>query len=262
MNFKQLFFGKSDRTQKPKYESNWGYYYVYDEVNPSSILLDMELNQLAPIPLFEYLSEISVTLLQPNERGLPSNHEFETLKRIEDYLLAELDRLIFVGTVAKQGKRLFYFYNSLNDTLENELIRVRSNFPDYVIDINVTQDKEWEYYTNEIYPDAYYQRIMANQSVQSLLIKEGDDLSKERTVDHFLYFPTDLFLSTFLVEVFALGYIENSRDYQPDNDLPFMVEISRNEYVNDEHIHNNVFQLIDLAKKYQGDYDGWATFAV
>jgi regulator of RNase E activity RraB len=97
---------------------------------------------------------------------------------------------------------------------------------------------------------------MKNRKVLEALTKNGDNHSIPRDVDHFVYFQNRDARSSFVEKAAALGYkcelIEADRA-----DWMFGVQLVREQAVEQSSIDKSVMELVDLAERFGGDYDGW-----
>ena len=94
-----------------------------------------------------------------------------------------------VATFTHQCERLDYIYLSDTNSIRKKLIDLySSNFPGYKYYINIRTDKSWTAYTDFLYPNEETLEYMSNNKVLIQLQEAGDNLSKERQVDHWIYF--------------------------------------------------------------------------
>jgi len=111
-----------------------------------------------------------------------------------------------------------------------------------------------------LYPlPAQFQSIQ-NQRVLDSLGKNGDKLTKERPVDHWIYFKSATDVDDFLSKIKDDGFeiVDNDYDVQ-FGDAPFRLHISRTDKVDYDSIDDYVLYLWKLAGDCNGEYDGWET---
>ena len=103
---------------------------------------------------------------------------------------------------------------------------------------------------------------MSNQQILVQLQSAGDDLSKERQVDHWIYFPDKSKRDLFIIDVKKNGFKIESQDIINNSGLPYQLHISRIDYIDMESISKLSLNLRRKAKELGGDYDGWETFVI
>jgi hypothetical protein len=103
---------------------------------------------------------------------------------------------------------------------------------------------------------------MSNQKVVLNLTKEGDDLSKPRQVDHWLYFSSEADRDKFITYAAKEKYKIESKDNNKDSKLKYQLRISRVDNVDLDSISKITIGLRRKAKELNGEYDGWETFVV
>lgn len=101
-------------------------------------------------------------------------------------------------------------------------------------------------------------RIIEDEHVVEYLKKNGDKLVKPREVFHWLYFKTELEADNFIKETENKNFIFVSKRKVEDN-YPIQVEIKRIDKVDIKSVNEYSLYLLELAEKYNGDYDGWET---
>ncbi|MCB0641979.1 MAG: ribonuclease E inhibitor RraB [Phaeodactylibacter sp.] len=100
---------------------------------------------------------------------------------------------------------------------------------------------------------------MADLAVLRNLQEAGDPLIKARRVDHWLYFSTEVDLKRCKVELKKQHYSIQSSGKVQNTTLPFELHIWRIDNVDIDSIYPITARLRAIAKKYNGEYDGWET---
>lgn len=98
---------------------------------------------------YGYRVGIAVPLLAPNEKGLPSNDEMETLNKIEDALSNAFENQqasLYVIAITTNAMREFIFYTRVPAEIEAKLNTVRPQFPDHELQFYVASDSKWSGY--------------------------------------------------------------------------------------------------------------------
>ena len=101
-------------------------------------------------------------------------------------------------------------------------------------------------------------QIESNQKVINALRNEGDKLTAEREVFHWIYFKSEDEKSSYLKEVMGEGFKFVSLNKIEDK-LPFQLQIKRIDKVDIESVNDYVIYLWEKAIEHGGEYDGWET---
>ena len=101
-------------------------------------------------------------------------------------------------------------------------------------------------------------RILEDEHVVEYLKKNGDNLVKPREVFHWIYFKTELEADNFIKETENKNFIFVSKRKVEDN-YPIQVELKRIDKVDIKSVNEYSLYLLEIAEKYNGDYDGWET---
>src|SRR5690606_31191733 len=103
----------------------------------------------------------------------------------------------------------------------------KTEFPAYKYFIDIKFDPEWEAYLQFLYPNEETQEFMANEKVLAQLRQAGDDLSKPRQVDHWIYFKDNRSRNSFLGLVKSEGFSIVGKAKIKKSALPYRLHISR-----------------------------------
>ena len=135
--------------------------------------------------------------------------------------------------------------------------------PDYEFEIDDAEDAEWQHYTNVLYPSPEDFQQIHNQHTITRLYDAGDSLIEPRPVDHFANFPSETDREAFVNAAAALGFEAVSRPERNDEtDFPFAVGLLRIDAVDAETVDRVTFELFDLARQHNGEYEGWGSKVV
>jgi len=245
------------------YEKWDTYIATYEDNKPGSTTLRMDLYDSTPITGFDNVLVTGLTYSTSREDGFPENKTFKLLHKVADELIKILKKetdFILVGSFMYNNERLEYFYVKETKNLTSKIEEFyKNNYPEYKSYLNIKEDKEWKYYRDFLYPNEETLNYMADQSVLRNLQNAGDNLTKPRQVDHWLYFPTKAKRKECRIELTKSNFkIENEVNNKEGN-LPFSLQISRIDYVDIDSIYPITSKLRVLAQKYGGEYDGWET---
>ena len=232
---------------------------------PASIRLNLALYDIAPVEDYNHRISIFIKMNNPTENGLSSNEEYPILCDIEDEVINRLETLedIFAGTVKSQGRLELYVFTKDPEKSEEFCKEALKKFPNYQWNCSIAEDVKWDIYFNFFYPDIYSYKAMMNRSVIENLMKQGDNLEKEREIDHWLYFYSEESLNLATKKLKELGYnILSSKKMENEADDSYQINISRMDNVVFNHINEVVWELVEIAESLNGYYDGWGCTVV
>lgn len=247
-------------------EDQWDVYMAQYEKGAGSTVINMSLKEFAPITDYPFLLITGVALIDCSKEGLPTKDEFEVLYKISDKVKSIVDsnsKNKAAGTFSYQCERKDYYYVTDTTSLRKILeAAYQQDFPAYKYSINIRQDKNWEAYLTFLYPNEETSEYMSNQKVILNLSEAGDNLAKERQVDHWLYFKTEVGRNSFISYALSEKYKIESKAFTKDAELKYQLQISRVDKVDIESISKITIALRKKAKSLNGQYDGWETFVI
>lgn len=255
--FRNLF---NKNEEKPlELPQDWVFYLCRVEDKPASIRINLALGQIAPIQNYDKRIWFSVKLKDPDENGFTSREEFSKICEIEDTIIDVLTPkgCIMVGALKTDGTFDLYLYakntDGYDEIIKNVMIK---NHQEYQYAFDFKEDKEWNDYFKFLYPNEYEYRSIQNHKILIQLDKHQDNPEMEREIDHWLYFDSEGNREKCIAEVQQIGYKILSKDKQTkDAEKPYQLNISRMNNTID--VDSYVWELIQIGKKYNADYDGW-----
>lgn len=245
-------------------EEQWDSYIAsYENGVPGSTTIRMDLIDDSPISDFEHVLVTGLTYETSREDGFPEKKTFSLLYKLQDELTAligQQTQALLVGSFTHKKERLEYYYvtdpTGIKDMLEEFYAE---HYPGYKYYIHVKEDSGWNYYNDFLYPNEDIKNFMGDQSVVANLEEAGDKLIKKRRVDHWLYFKTETDLKKCETEVAKLDFTIQFSGANEKSELPYELQIWRNDKVDIGSIYPITSQLRKLAKTNHGTYDGWET---
>lgn len=243
-------------------DDHWEIYVTFVDDKSAIILVDIGVHDQVPIKGLATLVWVWVPVLAPDEDGFPSEEEDDRLNDIEDALVDAIDvsSTRYVGRIATDGRREFYFYSQQPDELATTLANAMQTFTDYKSEIEQADDPAWQHYLDVLYPSPEDFHQIHNQHVITQLQMGGDSLTVPRPVDHYANFKTAEDRELFIATASGIGYEVASRpDRQTDADFPFAVGLLRVDSVDPETIDRITFELFELAERHNGEYEGWGS---
>jgi len=250
-----------------KNQDNWDSYMAMYEKGPGSIVLDMDLIKTAPIKDLPVIVITGVEFINSTKDGLPQKDEFANLHKISDDItnaISELTTMMPAGSFTYQSQRLDYTYVNDSTGIRDKLTKLyQSKYSNYKFYINIKEDAGWDAYLNFLYPNEDTQEFMKNQKILSQLQANGDNLTKPRKIDYWLYFGSTNDRDGFKKIILDKGYKVESEDTLNDKSAkPFKLHISRIDTINIQSITRTTLDLKHQAKQMNGDYDGWETAVI
>lgn len=248
------------------HEENWAAYLsTIDGDAVGSIVVDLGLRDIAPVAGLTELLIVEIPMHRASDNGLPSNDEFPILASIErsfeDILTGRINA-IFAGHLHCEGTMSLYFYIAPGTDSDDLLQRSIQPFKDYSFEYRVKPDPDWEGFFDFLYPSPIQHQRLANEGVIQNLLKHGDNLEKERKVEHWIYFASEADRSRFLDSIADQGFSVEDLSEDEDYELPYKAQISREDKVTLEATDEYILDLWQKAQDFNGNYDGWETFIV
>jgi uncharacterized protein (TIGR01619 family) len=247
-------------------DGNWDVYIAQWDEGPGSVILNMDLINSSPNTNLPFLIVTGVKYKKCDKDGFPEKSEFDKLYEISDsvnFVISKITQSESVGSFTFQCERLDYIYSKDTTGIRGQLEKLYANrFPNYEPYINIKIDSEWKAYREFLYPNEEIMDVMSNEKVLANLVQAGDDLSKPRQVDHWIYFNTSKDRDQFVVQVKKEKFKIEGMEILKEGELPYQLHISRKDNVDPDSINKLTMELRKLAKTYKGDYDGWETFIV
>jgi uncharacterized protein (TIGR01619 family) len=246
------------------YIPDWEVYFTNVDNMPAFFSVDLGFADVVPLPEKPYLLEIVVGLQTVDADGFPEEEEWEALEAIEDTLVTTLEARLEANFVAKtlnNGKRGLYFYTGETLLLEQLMEQIAAAFDTYNMEYQVTEDPQQSIYLEYLYPDEEAMLRINNKRMLQALEEQGDQSHIPRKISHWLYFKTAEDRNACADLLKAEGFSMEAMA-ETEEALPCELEVSRAEKADEEAITTVTSMLWQLAKKYDGDYDGWETIVI
>lgn len=207
---------------------------------------------------------ITIDLQEPGKDGTGVEKEQAALQQIESrlgQLLSERNEAVCVGWLTTQGRRELMFYASHPGELQEDVAGLRREFPGYKLSAGLENDPSWSRFRQILFPRPKDLKRIENRKRVQRLADAGDPLTKPRRVSHWVQFPTADDRKAFLQEVQPEGFKSTAQRVKDDEgeERPFQLQISRDDPVDLDSIHELTLDLEERAAAYDGEYDGWET---
>jgi uncharacterized protein (TIGR01619 family) len=244
----------------------WDTYFDLIDDKPASIVLDMEISQELDTEKYKHVYAARFHLKAPNDDGLHVGAEADRLNLIEEAFIeaAEHRQYMNVGRITTDGIRDIFFYSLHEEEEALALIANRLYFSaGYEIDVfKLEENRSWEFYFEFLYPDTYQFQHMGNHDVLETLELSGDNLEAPRRVEHFILFQDDKMMKRFAAAIQKEGFTIEEGSFEEDGEGNYIVYISRVDFVTYNAIDELTDLLLEMAGRFQGEYDGWETVVV
>ena len=243
---------------------NWDFFMCRIEGAPASIRTNLALIEVAPLEGLTQRLQFCIKMKNPRPDGLSSNEEYPILCDIEDAIgeKAEATGAVSAGVVKSEGFLELWFYTQNAEALAKTCEEALQAFEGYQSGYNIAEDPEWEDYFGFLYPDEFSYQTMQNRKVLMQLEKNGDKMEVPREIDHFIYFKEADQQQAFAKEAEDKGFKVrfNDDEFVEDRkaegkEYPYMVEATRED--SPLAIDDIVWDLLELASPFEGNYDGW-----
>ena len=240
---------------------NWDFFMCRIEGAPASIRTNLALIEVAPLEGLTQRLQFYIKMQNPRPDGLSSNEEYPILCDIEDAIgeKAEATGAVLAGVVKSEGFLELWFYTQNAKTLAKTCEEALQAFEGYQSGYNIAEDPEWEDYFGFLYPDEFSYQTMQNRKVLMQLEKNGDKMEVPREIDHFKEatqqqaFAKEAETKGFKVRFNDDEFVEDRK--AEGKEYPYMVEATREDSPLD--IDDIVWDLLELASPFEGEYDGW-----
>ena len=243
---------------------NWDFFMCRIEGAPASIRTNLALIEVAPLEGLTQRLQFCIKMKNPRPDGLSSNEEYPILCDIEDAIgeKAEAAGAVLVSVIKSEGVLELWFYCDNAETLVDICQKTLGNFEGYLYQDFSVEDPEWEDYFDFLYPDEFSYQTMQNRKVLMQLEKNGDKMEVPREIDHFIYFKEAAQQQAFAKEAEAKGFKVLLSDEKTVEERkaknythPYTVQATREDSPLD--INDIVWDLLELASPFEGNYDGW-----
>jgi len=240
---------------------HWAIYLCNVNDSPATIYLNLGLRPVAPMESKSLLIWVWVSCKSPRPDGLFSSQGSPTLYAIEDALTSRLEKEChaqFAGRISTQGRSEIYFFTESYIGVEQSVRKALSGFEGYKFDIGSQEDPEWKQYFEVLHPSPQDLQRIWNCELLERLKGLGDIPAIPRAVNHWIYFPSTRARALFR-EVVCLAGFEVTSEIPGNGAEPYGIVLLRRQAIEQNLIDATVIELMKLAERFQGDYDGWET---
>ncbi|PHR56035.1 MAG: hypothetical protein COA44_09210 [Arcobacter sp.] len=243
----------------------WELYMKSLEGKPASIQfnagISMEIEDMGYT--YPIIAFVKAKLKEPKDNGLLGENEEPEILFMEDKLEASMIKFRigkYVGRVISDGYVTFLYYVQFTYNWPDFIEFALNEHEGYEITNGHSEDSEWNYYKNLLYPSAREWQLIQNHKVCNNLIEQGDSLRIARAIEHKIFMPSVEKKEALIQALIILGFkmndeIENEEGIKGLDfyrlDKPFYHDIDP-----------LTLSLIDIAEEHDAQYDGWETSVV
>jgi uncharacterized protein (TIGR01619 family) len=240
---------------------DWDFYFSNVNDVPSSLMVNLSAIRRAPDPAKPWLLWVWVHMLDPRPDGFSSSTEAPMLFEIEDQLKERLSVACgaeLLGRITGDNRREFYYYAVTAEGFERAVNSAMADFAAYRIDSGKQADPDWKQYRDVLYPSPGQLQVIHNRRVLDALAGRGDDHAIARVVDHAIYFRSAAERASYVNAAANSGFKAQHQSHDSQSpDRPFFLNLIRSDPVTPDHINAVVAELVALAERFGGEYDGW-----
>jgi len=210
---------------------------------------------------FENLAVFSISIADPNPRGMPTGEESERLNALEDFLdeLLQPERSLIVGRVTSNGVRALYAYTLLERAECAEIAGAIELQSGRAVTVRHCPDLTRAGYWQELFPSDDDLQVIKDMRMHEMLMERGDSLTEPRPIRHWAYFKTAESRQQFLNDVaHQLPALNSEDEYETDDGL-FAAALKQVGLPDWQSMNAFTVKLNGLATKAGGEYDGWET---
>lgn len=250
-------------TPTPNYRPGWASYLSHFTHYPVIIALDMGLAPVAPVAGYDQYLTVSIPMIQPLLNGFPNEKELGLFWEMERFIVEQVERTanaIYAGRTTTQGKKhlIFFLYDSTK--IPSIMAKVNRKYSSYAIQSRLEADPEWDIYFDLLYPNLEETNSLLNQRMVNRLLRQGDDLTQVRWVDHWIYFKTEEGRTAFINTVEGQGFeTEAVPTQEGEHHYPYLVRTRKQHLVDLKTVNAITATIRTWARTHGGDYDGWET---
>jgi regulator of RNase E activity RraB len=243
----------------------WELYMKSLEGKPASIQfnagISMELDDLQ----FSHptVGFVKAKLKEPNKNGFLSEKEEPEILFMEDKLESSMIKFRigkYVGRIISDGYVTFLYYLQFSYNWPDFVEYAMNEHTSYEVTNGHSQDSEWNYYKNLLYPTAQEWQLIQNHKVCDSLKEQGDSLQVPRAIEHKVYFENEE-SEKGLREALEKDGFKVKEEIKNEDGVKGL-----NFYRIDKPFYHDIDQitlsLIEVTEFYNAQYDGWETSVV
>ncbi|MDB5254807.1 MAG: gspG [Candidatus Nomurabacteria bacterium] len=230
---------------------------------PFAITVDTGHKNLLDQKEYKNILVATFSSIHPDPQGMPDVSEKEIITKVAQHLLEELaanTQVFFLGTIYGEEKAMLYY--AMLQPVEEAIVLAGIKGVALEHIINWAEDSHWEFIKNTLYPSEQESQHLMNVTMLDLVKFEHDKKSEQpdpHGVAHTMFFKESESALRLVEELKVSGYYQIGRiqTVKGDTNMPFLLELGKDTPMELGSIDDQTSILIDMAKKYNGRYDGW-----
>ncbi|MBS1711517.1 MAG: DUF695 domain-containing protein [Armatimonadetes bacterium] len=231
----------------------------YQRVDGDSVMLIIAAESADfPLKSHGYIVQ-AVFPFKQNERGWSDPEEGDRVNELEDKVIQKLEKLgmVYAGRVKIPGVVFSSFYSPepgpASVSVSTSLLRKIE------VELTSTPDPEWGYYKKFFVPTKLESYIGQCAQLHNQLRKNGDVFSIPREVDFACIMRKWDNVGPFLAEAATMGFVCPTPPEKSGSKGEYWCVFVRTTSIEPEVVCQLSLDLKEVAEKYGGEFDGWAS---
>lgn len=240
-------------------KESWEDYIINKTKGPMAITVNMNYSKS---PNYKNLLIVGTYTSKCFKNGYPNETGLEKLYAFSDSIanvIGKVTKSRLAGIITYQctGFDIFYVKDTIG--LREKLSTFMStNYNTSKNYLEIKTDKKLSYLTNFLLPNDFSNDFFVNHDLLTDLVYNGDDLTKPRKMDHWLYFREEKRRQMFIDLIEVLNFKIDSTKYEKGAHYPFALKISRVDSLSPEFITELTSLLKKFSNNLHGIYAGWS----
>lgn len=181
--------------------------------------------------------------------------EFFETKESLIIALEHEDRAIYVGNRLVGEWSEIYFYSEDSKQLDVITAKILKS-TNYIYESNVARDKDWEFFTYNIFPTDLELSFMQSAKIIFMMKEEGDNISIPREVEHYASFDTKTQKDRFVQKAQEIGF--KFKDDISSEDFDYGVALTKEHNLTMQEVQEAITPFVQLIKAEHGEYELWS----
>jgi len=177
----------------------------------------------------------------------------------KEQIISTVEKKTFVKYVGMRfidGWSELYFYSLNSKNLQQDVYAyLQQNGFKY--EGGVVKDAKWDFYHGNLEPNELQYFMIESQKIINMLVEEGDDISKEREVEHYVMFDTQTQMQRFSETSKELGF--EFKDEISSDECQYGVALNKCHNLEYKTLNDTIKSLCELSNKEHGSYELWST---
>lgn len=177
--------------------------------------------------------------------------------KLDEALEASL-RALSSGSRMHDGWIEFYYYLPSPKQFDIIAASVMKAYETYAFETATSRDTHWEHHRKTLYPDDLMIQQISSRKIIEELVEAGDELTKQRPVEHYLVFQTEAQRDRVVESLRSSGFSLNEH-FDHEGSFAYGAILSKEHEVTLEPVMDECRLLLEAVQKEHGSYEGWST---